>query len=117
MADLSPGGQMADLSPGGQMADLSPGGQMKAAAGQVRSFLDRRRCRWLALPIVPALIGLSLPRRTRPDQRAGRAASSWARSTERAVTSDGPYQVRLRPSTSATRWRGNISGPSPALNA
>ena len=52
-----------------------------------------------------------------PGQPAGRAASSWARSTERAVTSDGPYQVRLRPSTSATRWRGNISGPSPALNA
>ena len=45
----------------------------------------------------------------------GRAARSWAVSRARAVSREGPYQVRLRPSTSATCWPGNISGPSPAL--
>ena len=43
--------------------------------------------------------------------------ASWADSSPRAATSDGPYQVRLRPSTRATGRPGNISGPSSRLNA
>ncbi len=34
----------------------------------------------------------------------------------RAVASEGPYQVSSRPETSTTRWAGNSSGPSPAVN-
>ena len=34
----------------------------------------------------------------------------------RAVASEGPYQVSSRPETRATRWAGNSSGPSPAVN-
>jgi hypothetical protein len=34
---------------------------------------------------------------------AGRAASSWDSSRARAVMREGPYQVRARPETSATR--------------
>ena len=50
------------------------------------------------------------------DRKPGPLASaSCERSRERAVTRDGPYQVRLRPSTSATRCPSNISGPSPAV--
>ena len=48
--------------------------------------------------------------------RVVRPAWSWAARAGRAVTRDGPYQVRLRPSTRATWWPGNISGPSAALN-
>ena len=34
----------------------------------------------------------------------------------RAVASEGPYQVSSRPETSTTRWAGNSSGPSSAVN-
>ena len=47
---------------------------------------------------------------------AGRAAASWASRADRAVIREGPYQVRSRPVTSATRLRGNASGPSSAVN-
>ncbi len=47
---------------------------------------------------------------------AGSLGLIAARRAGRAVMREGPYQVRSRPSTRATRWAGNISGPSVALN-
>lgn len=48
-------------------------------------------------------------------QRCRDAAASWPPSTRGASTSEGPYQVRWRPLTSAASIPGKHSGPSPAV--
>jgi hypothetical protein len=63
-----------------------------------------------------SLCGHRRPQIHRAEANQGRTAASCAARTDRAVTRDGPYQVRLRPSTRATRWAGNASGPSSGLN-
>lgn len=42
--------------------------------------------------------------------------ASWAASSAGASASDGPYQVRCRPETSAQGVPGKASGPSSGVN-
>src|SRR5205823_4874017 len=53
-----------------------------------------------------------------PDTQRGRKRRNDIRPSRsaRAVASDGPYQVSRRPGSSTTRYPGNSSGPSAAVN-
>ena len=108
------------LPPGAQLADPRLAARIAAAANdellQTAAEYAPRFGVLLALPLPHVAETLhELARAGEHDRRPWpgatgapgygvmRASASWLSSSDRAVTRDGPYQVKLRPSTSATR--------------